>query len=97
MKFRKNCEPVRKISKYAPEVKANVTSQKQNIEYHEVNSVLKRPGVIDYLQTLHSKFIFVPIDKAANNISIICKHFYVEVIFEEIIGIIGEGNNTYYK
>lgn len=38
----------------------------------------------------------VPIDKAANNVSIICKRFYVEVILKEI-GILGEGNNTYQK
>ena len=36
----------------------------------------------------------VPIDKAVNNVSIICKRFYVEVILKET-GILGEGNATY--
>ena len=40
--------------------------------------------------------VLVPIDKAANNVSIICKRYYVEVILKEI-GIIGEGNNTYER
>ena len=38
--------------------------------------------------------MLVPIDKAANNICIICKRFYVEVILKEI-RILGEGNCTY--
>ena len=38
----------------------------------------------------------VPIDKAANNVSIICKRFYVEVILKEI-GVLGAGNATYVK
>ena len=42
------------------------------------------------------KFVFVPIDKAGNNIAIICKRYYVEVILKEI-GQIGSGNSTYEK
>ena len=55
---------------------------------------LEKADVIEYLQNLHSKFVLVPIDKAANNVSIICKRFYVEVILKEI-GILDGGNNTY--
>ena len=44
---------------------------------------------------MHKHFVLVPIDKAANNIAIICKRFYVEVILKEI-GVLGElGNPTY--
>ena len=38
----------------------------------------------------------MPIDKAGNNIAIICKKFCVEKLFEEI-GIIGEQSETYEK
>ena len=38
----------------------------------------------------------MPIDKAGNNIAIICKKFYVEKLLEEI-GIIGEQSQTYEK
>ena len=38
----------------------------------------------------------IPIDKAGNNIAIICKRYYAEVILKEI-GEIGTGNSTYYK
>ena len=75
-------------------VDAKIASLKRKIKYHKVNPVLKQPDVIEYLQNLHSKFVMVPIDKAANNVSIICKRFYVEVILKET-GILGEGNTTY--
>ena len=71
-----------------------ISTLKRSTKYHKVNPVFKRPEVVNYLQTLHSKFVVVPIDKAANNVSIICKRYYVEVILKEI-GIIGEGNKTY--
>ena len=41
-------------------------------------------------------YVFVPIVKARNNIAIICKRYYVEVILKEI-GQIGNGNSTYEK
>ena len=37
-----------------------------------------------YIKDIHSKFVLVPIDKASNNISIICKIYYVQVLKEEI-------------
>jgi len=77
-------------------VDANIASLQRKTKYHKVNPVLKRPEVIDYLQNIQSKFVLVPIDKAANNISIICKRFYIEAILKEI-GIMGELNNTYQQ
>ena len=67
---------------------------KSRIRFQKVNPILKRSDVVDYLQNLHSKFVLVPIDKASNNVSIICKRFYIEVILKEI-GVLGEGNTTY--
>ena len=55
---------------------------------------MKQTEVINYLENLHKKFVLVPIDKAANNIAVICKKYYVEVILKEI-GFIGMGNSTY--
>ena len=40
--------------------------------------------------------VLVPIDKASNNATIICKRHYVEMILSEI-GVAGHGNNTYCK
>ena len=64
------------------------------ISTKKCNPVLKRPDVKEYLDFLHKHFVLVPIDKAANNISIICKRFYVQVILKEI-GVLDIGNLTY--
>ena len=36
------------------------------------------------LKELQEKFVFVPADKAANNIIVVCKHYYLEVICKEL-------------
>ena len=59
-----------------------------------VKPVLRDPEVLNYLTDLHSKFVLVPIDKASNNIAIICKKFYIEKLLSEV-GLCGNPNNTY--
>ena len=74
---------------------AFLKSRERNpISTKKCNPVLKRVEVKEYLDSLHKHFVLVPIDKAANNISIICKRFYVQVILKEI-GILDVGNLTY--
>lgn len=77
-------------------VDTKIASLKRKMRYVKVKPILERTEVSTYLDSLHSKFVIVPIDKAANNVSFICKRFYVEVILSEI-GIIGEGNHTYLR
>ena len=36
------------------------------------------------MEKLHSKYILVPVDKAANNVIIIWKRYYVDVLKEEL-------------
>ena len=45
---------------------------------------LNRPDVKDYLLDLHQKFVLVPTDKAQNNISIVCKKFYLDSLLKEV-------------
>ncbi len=40
--------------------------------------------MIAELDRLHTKFVFVPTDKASNNVSIVCKKFYLQLIRDEI-------------
>ena len=56
--------------------------------------VLKDPNVVSYLNDLHSKFVLVPIDKAANNIAIVCKQFYIKRILLEV-GLSDNESDTY--
>ena len=75
-------------------VDVKINSLKQKISLHETNPVLKQPDVIRNLEELHQKYVFVPIDKAANNVAIVCKRYYVEVILKEV-GILSSPSDTY--
>lgn len=62
-------------------------------------SIFKRDEVQSIINSLHSKYIFVPADKAANNFVVVCKKYYVTVLMNEL-GIDSStfaclGNDTY--
>jgi hypothetical protein len=40
--------------------------------------------VKEELALLHENFVFVPTDKAQNNISIVCKKFFIESLLKEV-------------
>ena len=84
------------IEEVLKQVGSKLALLKRKVKFNKVKPVLQRPDVAEYLDQLQSKFVLAPIDKAANNISIICKRFYVEVILKEI-GILDVGNSTYVK
>lgn len=48
------------------------------------------------LSELQSKYVMVPIDKAANNVAFICKRFYAQVLLQEL-GLTGPSTSTYTK
>ena len=76
-------------------VDSRIDYLKSKITPRKTNPVLKRDDVKKYLDHLHKHFVLVPVDKASNNIAIICKRFYVEVILKEV-GVLGNiGNLTY--
>ena len=60
----------------------------------ETKPILRDDDVLEYLAELHNNFVIVPIDKADNNISIICKRFYVTRLLKEI-GALGDLDPTY--
>ena len=72
----------------------NISTLKCKIKPSNSNPVFKQIETIKDLEDLHKKFVFVPIDKASNNVAMICIKFYVEVILKEI-GVIGGKNDTY--
>ena len=75
-------------------VDAKIALLKRKVTLHKSNPVLKQPDVIQHLEELHKKYVFVPIDKAANNVAIICKKHYVEVILKEV-GVNSVPSDTY--
>ena len=46
--------------------------------------VLQSRKHLNYLQELHSKYVLVPADKAVNNVIVVCKKYYLEVVLREI-------------
>ena len=69
--------------KIIQEVENKIISSKHRIKVRKTSSVLKQDSVIEYLHELHEKYVLVPIDKAANNIAIICKKYPVTGILNE--------------
>ena len=51
-------------------------------------TVLNQPDVKDTLHKLHANYVLVPADKAANNLTVVCKKYYIDTLFKEL------GNNS---
>ena len=67
-----------------------VEKLKSKMKFSFTKPALSDPNVLSYLQTLHRKYVIVPIDKASNNFAFICKHFYISKILSEV----SENNNN---
>ena len=67
---------------------------KHKTKVHPVKALLKDLQVSADLVDLHSKFVLVPIDKASNNIAIVCKRFYVLRLLQEV-GLSNSPSSTY--
>ena len=48
------------------------------------HKVLDNHTVKECLNQLHEKFVFVPADKAGNNVIIVCKKYYIETLVKEL-------------
>ena len=59
-----------------------------------VKPLLRDDAVKNALADLHNKFVVVPIDKASNNVAIICKRFYIQTLLDEV-GVPGDASSTY--
>ena len=66
---------------------------------HYVNtrheSIFSDPDVVRELSRLHENFVIVPVDKASNNYTFVCKRHYVSILSEELGLNSLPGNPTY--
>ena len=46
--------------------------------------VLNDKKHLKYFKEFHKQFVLVPADKASNNIIVVCKKFYVDVVIQEL-------------
>ena len=67
-----------------------VGSLKQRKINKRKKHVLKSRVNLDNLNKLHDNFVLVPADKASNNVIVICKKYYQDVVIKEL-----SLNNTY--
>ena len=81
-------------NKIIEKINARIAILRNKITSQPTKPVLKDPTVKTYLDDLHKKFVIVPIDKASNNVAIICKRFYIASILDEL-GIPGNSSLTY--
>ena len=65
-------------------VDKKISKLKTRIKLSKSNSIQKQIKVISCLEVLKKKLVLVYIDKASNNVTIIYKQYYIEVILKEI-------------
>ena len=80
-------------SKVLEKVKKNIEKIKETRFYNPGNPkrTLSKKEPKDELARLQNLYVMTPIDKASNNISFVCKKFYIQKILEEV------DKNTYEK
>ena len=79
------------------QIEERISKLKQNFE-QPAGKLLQNADVKACLSDLHNRYVFVPADKAPNNIIIICKRYYIETLIEELgLGNCSTptGNSTY--
>ena len=71
--------------------RVNKLKKIKRFRFSAKKAVLSKPIIKNYLQQLHDCYVLVPTDKAWNNISIICKNYYIQLLLNEI----GLGDNKH--
>ena len=66
------------------ELLKSIEGKLDKMHLYNYNNVLSKKANRDFLLKLQEDFVFTPVDKAANNVSIVCKRFYYDVLSEEV-------------
>ena len=65
------------------QIEERISKLKLNFK-QPTRKVLQTADVKACLSDLHSKYVFVPADKALNNVMIICNRYYIETLIKEL-------------
>ena len=76
--------PINHFNAWKTEVLKHVESKLSHSKEYHYNNVLSHDSVKRELSKLKNDFVFIPVDKAAQNICIICKKYYMDVINKEV-------------
>ena len=75
------------LSEWKDQIKELVVERISNLK-EKIRSpkqkILSDPDVKDTLRRLHDEFVLVPADKAANNVIVVCKEYYIETLIKEL-------------
>ena len=87
------------LSEWKDQLKELGTDRISNLKGHFKSpkcKVLDQPDVKDTLHKLHANYVLVPADKAANNVIVVCKKYYIDTLVKELgINNINSNNPTY--
>ena len=87
------------LSEWKDQLKELVADHISSLNRHFKSTkckVLDQPDVKDTLHKLHASYVLVPADKAANNVIIVCKKYYIDTIVKELgINNVNINNPTY--
>ena len=87
------------LSEWENQLKELVADRISNLKGHFKSpkcKVLDQPDVKDTLHKLHANYVLVPADKAANNVIIVCKKYYIDTLVKELgINNVNINNPTY--
>ena len=90
---------LRYLSEWKDHLKELVTGRISNLKGHFKSpkcKVLDQPDVKDTLHKLQTNYVLVPADKAANNVKIVCKKYYIDTLVKELgINNVNISNPTY--
>ena len=65
------------------QIEERISKLKQNLK-QPTGKVLQNADVKACLSDPHSKYAFVPADKAPNNVMIICKRYFIETLIKKL-------------
>ena len=87
------------LSEWKNQLKELVADRISNLKGHFESpkcKVLDQPDVKDTLHKLHANYVLVTADKAANNVIIVCKKYYIDTRVKELgISNVNRNNPTY--
>ena len=61
----------------------NVLKRKKKV--WKTQQILRRNKHLEYLKQFQQQYVLVPADKASNNILVVCKKYYVDVLVKELL------------
>ena len=68
---------------------------KRKVIHKRKKQVLNNKKHNEFLKRFHEDYVLVPADKASNNIIVVCKRYYIEVMLHEFRNNVGNNQRTY--